>query len=119
MNNCIEARRGMGIEGLLAGMTPTLPEERRVLPTNSLFQELREQYERLREECGSFYLPQSVNLVYYEVRSVLTPTKINLFLQSTITSEHKRNYASFTGLFISRLIQNSYNAGNNNFVLVP
>ena len=115
MNNLIEAKHGTGIEAIIAGMTPTRPDERKIPATNSPFPELREQYERLREKHGSLYLPQIVNLVHNEVRSVLTPTEINIFLQSTVTSEHRDNYADFTGIFISRLIQNSYDDGNNNF----
>ena len=52
-----------------------------------------------------------------KIQEVLLPPNINLFLQQTREYEDHPNYQSFTGLFISQLIQNSYNAGNNNFEL--
>ncbi len=48
---------------------------------------------------------------------LLTPDKIDDFLQQTILYENHKKYEENTGAFISQLIQTSYNAGNNNFEL--
>ena len=50
------------------------------------------------------------------IHDVLLPSDINLFLQQTREYEDHTNY-NYTGHFISQLIQNSYNAGNNGFEL--
>ena len=51
------------------------------------------------------------------VHDVLLPSNINLFLQQTREYEHHPKYQIHTGYFISQLIQNSYNAENNDFEL--
>ncbi len=51
------------------------------------------------------------------VRESLTPEQINQFLQCTIAYENHPNYSTNTGDFVSRLIQNSFDAGNNGFHL--
>ena len=48
------------------------------------------------------------------VQEILLPCDINTFLQTTRYCEEHTDY-SFTGFFISQLIKNSYNAGNNDF----
>lgn len=48
---------------------------------------------------------------------ILTPEEINLFLQATVVHEEHPSYVIITSLFISKLIQNSYNDGYNDFVL--
>lgn len=47
--------------------------------------------------------------------SVLTPDELNEFVTLTETFEGLRDYHSKTGLFISDLMQKSYNSFNNNF----
>ena len=51
------------------------------------------------------------------VQTVLLPSHINVFLQQTREYENHKNYGWNTGHFISQLIQNSYNTGNNDFEL--
>ena len=54
------------------------------------------------------------------IDEVLQPQEINQFLQGTIvydTSRHDDGNAVMTGCFITRLIQNSYNAGYNGFMI--
>ena len=50
------------------------------------------------------------------VPEIVLPCDINIFLQQTREYEDHANYLS-TGFFVSQLIQNSYDAGNNNFEL--
>ncbi|MFH1637493.1 MAG: hypothetical protein ABIB71_03650 [Candidatus Woesearchaeota archaeon] len=52
-----------------------------------------------------------------EVKDILTPEQINSFLQATIRYDDYKHYRCNTGHFITRLIQNSHNAGNNKFIL--
>ena len=42
------------------------------------------------------------------LQTVLLPSHINLFLQSTLSYEDHQNYQMYTGFFISKFIQNSY-----------
>ena len=51
------------------------------------------------------------------VQKVLSPCDINIFLQQTREYENHKNYRQNTGLFVTRLIQNSCKAGNNDFEL--
>ncbi|MFH1637431.1 MAG: hypothetical protein ABIB71_03330 [Candidatus Woesearchaeota archaeon] len=51
------------------------------------------------------------------VRSSLTPDQINSFLQTTTPYDNHKNYCDRTGRFITRLIQNSHDTGNNLFKL--
>ncbi|MFH1637421.1 MAG: hypothetical protein ABIB71_03280, partial [Candidatus Woesearchaeota archaeon] len=48
---------------------------------------------------------------------VLKPEEINAFLQYTTIFEEYRHYRKNTGPTISKLIQNSYDSGHNNFVI--
>lgn len=48
---------------------------------------------------------------------VLSPEQINLFLQQTIPYENDIYYPTTTGLFLTKLMQDSYDAGNNRFCL--
>src|SRR3989344_1337836 len=51
------------------------------------------------------------------IDDILAPSDINTFLQTTITCQQHQNYNWRTGMFISQLIQKSYDAGNNGFEL--
>ena len=46
---------------------------------------------------------------------ILSPDKISTFAKITVCYENHENFRINTGLFISALIQNSYDSGNNNF----
>ncbi|MFH1637758.1 MAG: hypothetical protein ABIB71_05020 [Candidatus Woesearchaeota archaeon] len=52
-----------------------------------------------------------------EIMGVLGPERINVFLQATVKYEQHENYSGNTGLFITQLIQNSHDSGNNKFTL--
>ena len=75
--------------------------------------------EGVLESYGSSLKIDEFHLGYHleSIDQILTPEKINAFLQTTKIFENDKNYQSYTGKFISKLIQNSYNAGNNNFKL--
>ncbi|MFH1637760.1 MAG: hypothetical protein ABIB71_05030 [Candidatus Woesearchaeota archaeon] len=77
------------------------------------FEELIRKYEEILTIAGFARHEKVVS----KITSVLMPEQINNFLQATINYEKHKNYNSNTGLFITKLIQNSHNAGNNNFTL--
>jgi len=74
-------------------------------------------FEGLEEVLKQYEDVLDNNLNLDEVKAILTPEQINTFLQATIPYEAHKNYAENTGYFITKLIQNSYDAGNNGFKL--
>ncbi|MFH1637430.1 MAG: hypothetical protein ABIB71_03325 [Candidatus Woesearchaeota archaeon] len=74
------------------------------------FEELIRKYEGIIAEEWHNVEEEAIN-------SILTPGQINSFLQATMRYEDHKNYSENTGFFITRLIQNSHNAGNNKFTL--
>ena len=108
-----EIKKGKGIEDLFKGFIPVKPEElKEIEVAEGRFQGLMGEYERFLDmECGD--LDNRLN----KITDILTPTDINLFLQTTIRHEQHKNYDWATGHFISELIQNSYDAGHNDFTL--
>ena len=77
------------------------------------FAELRKKYEEFLILTGTEWKEWLGN----HVPEVVLPCDISLFLQSTHDYENHTNYQKHTGLFISQLIKNSYNAGNSDFEL--
>ena len=51
------------------------------------------------------------------VDEILPPEEINIFLQQTVNFDRYQHYQNAVGFFTSKLIQNSYNAGNNEFTI--
>ncbi|MFH1637423.1 MAG: hypothetical protein ABIB71_03290 [Candidatus Woesearchaeota archaeon] len=79
-----------------------------------------EGHEGLVRQYEEILTNESLSAAYLARRSVkaeLTPEQINSFLQSTIRYEDHKNYSQYTGLFITGLIQNSYDAGHKKFKL--
>ncbi|HLD00252.1 MAG TPA: hypothetical protein VJC39_00740 [Candidatus Nanoarchaeia archaeon] len=99
-----------GFEGLLKEHEVGKVEvERKVDTGQSDYGELMRKYEEVLEAKD-----------YSEIKTIddiLAPSDINAFLQVTIKYEQHQNYDWRTGKFISQLIQKSYDAGNNGFVL--
>ncbi|MFH1638029.1 MAG: hypothetical protein ABIB71_06395 [Candidatus Woesearchaeota archaeon] len=78
------------------------------------FEELIGKYEKI---LAITRFDDNFSKVIAEIGIVLTPEQINSFLQATIRCERHKNYQWTTGFFITRLMQNSHNAGNNKFTL--
>ncbi|MFH1638034.1 MAG: hypothetical protein ABIB71_06420 [Candidatus Woesearchaeota archaeon] len=74
------------------------------------FGELLRQYEDLLKEELAYIEEEAIN-------SILSPEQINSFLQATIRYEDYKHFGWNTGMFITQLIQNSHEAGNNRFTL--
>ena len=118
----VEIKRS-GIKDVVDNYTPNALDETRILqtPGEHPIAQLLKKYEAFLDI--DFYSNGSKMYQFVQGRHsidyILAPTGINAFLQATIQYETYPRYADNTGLFISRLIQNSYNAGNNDFYLKP
>ncbi|MFH1637498.1 MAG: hypothetical protein ABIB71_03675 [Candidatus Woesearchaeota archaeon] len=75
-------------------------------------EELIKQYEKILATNNSDGIMKEL---LPQVTTVLKPEQINSFLQATVRYEDNKKYEEYTGLFITRLIQNSPDAGNNKF----
>lgn len=86
-----------------------------VVVGKSKFGNLLERYEKFLNLSGKYY-----NVIHRGagwISEELTPDEINQFLQTTVAYENHENYVDRTGIFISRVICDSSNAGNNDFIL--
>ena len=112
----VEIKKGKGIEGLFEGFAVGKPEEEKPIEVvEGVFQELMGEYERFLEtECDSW---NDFQVELNKITETVTPADITAFLQTTIKHEQHNEYCWRTGLFISKLMQNSYEAGHNDFIL--
>ncbi|MBI4453656.1 hypothetical protein HY636_03355 [Candidatus Woesearchaeota archaeon] len=110
-----------GLDDLIRRHTAQKPEKRREIKvsrnrSNKLKSLLRtyEQYLTIEGVPQLEFVRKNL-----ENKMVLTPLEINAFLQMTLESEgREKDYMiEGAGMFISTLIQNSYNARHNHFVL--
>ncbi|MBI4453216.1 hypothetical protein HY636_01080 [Candidatus Woesearchaeota archaeon] len=111
-----------GLDDLIRGYTARRPDERKEIEVvgEHKFGEVLRKYERCLEMNAEYKLEDPAKAYDYikeNVKEVLTPADINAFLQATIIYEDNKWYSRRTGEFISQLIQNSYEAGYNNFIL--
>ncbi|MFH1638131.1 MAG: hypothetical protein ABIB71_06920 [Candidatus Woesearchaeota archaeon] len=77
------------------------------------YEELMKQYEKLLTRSPWDYVLNACS----RITAILTPQQINSFLQATMIYENHNNFSANTGFLITRLIQNSHDAGNNKFTL--
>ncbi|MFH1638026.1 MAG: hypothetical protein ABIB71_06380 [Candidatus Woesearchaeota archaeon] len=82
------------------------------------FEELVKQYERILAigENGFICISELLG-AFSQIMSVLQSEQINSFLQATKRYEDREEYSNYTGRFITKLIENSHDAGNNKFTL--
>ncbi len=105
--------RRKGIDDLVSGYSSKKVEEE------------NEQY--IRENPSSFLslLKDTINcrgtrkvmLALREVDEIFSPDKIDSFLQLPMSHPDKTWYRYCKGLLVSRLVQNSYDSGRNDFIL--
>jgi len=105
----VEIRRGKGIEGLVRS---SQVEDAKEIEASPVLTEVYERYVKILDENISIACVPAETLT-----DILTPEQINAFLQTTIIHENHQIYSGTTGLFISKLIQNSYDHGHNGFTL--
>jgi len=108
-NVITEIRRGMGIEGLVRASQ--VEEVRQIITESGIVKETDNCYKKILDEKSIFILGLA------PITQILTPEQINLVLQTTSKYEEHQKYENSIGMFISELIQNSYNQGYNNFTL--
>lgn len=84
-----------------------------VVGENQCFEDLLKKF----DDCINYDLGSDLYLMECPLEDVLTPEEINQFLQMTIIYENARDYERASGQFITKLIQNSYDEGFNNFEL--
>ncbi len=106
-----QIQKPKGIEELLAGYKPAKAEEEKKIDVADAidFAELLKRYGQWTKDY-SYEQPKCIN-------DVLTPEQINALLQATVKYENIKEYQGKIGLLITKLIQNSYEAGHNNFKL--
>ena len=115
MPTTAEIKKGKGIDDLFRGFDAEKPEEEKPIEVVGAdrFKALTAAYERLLEVET---IPEADEEME-KMTLVLTPNDINAFLQTIFRYEQNIKYSWRTGELISKLIQNSYNAGYNDFNL--
>ncbi|MFH1638127.1 MAG: hypothetical protein ABIB71_06900 [Candidatus Woesearchaeota archaeon] len=83
------------------------------------FEELIKEYEKaFASKVTTWnYILDEHNISSIKTKAILSPEQIQNFLQATRKYEEHKRYSPNTGLFITRLIQNSHDAGDNLFKL--
>ncbi|MBI2669407.1 hypothetical protein HYX14_06210 [Candidatus Woesearchaeota archaeon] len=108
-------RRGGGLDDVVRGMKPQKPEEVKPIETvgEHPFSALLEKYKAFLDDrtYGDHHKKNA------DLTDILNPEHINAFLQSTVIHENHEKYKERTGLFLNSLLQNSYDAGHNDFQL--
>jgi hypothetical protein len=123
-----EVKKGKrNIEDVIGSHTPQAAEsESRIEVVDDVFKELFMTYEKLLGKLMTHVYVNKDDFIHdpeygpYDIepiRAVLTPAQINTFLQATRPYEDGEHYAMTTGFVVSRLIQQSFRAKNNDFFL--
>ncbi len=113
----LEVKRKKGIDHLVSGYSPgKVEEEKENTIEGSLgLSELQTKYCLLMGSLRGEDFVQGKTMPH--INEELSSSMINAFLLFTTKYEYHRNYESFTGEFVARLLQNSFKAGYNNFSL--
>ena len=108
-----------GLDDLIRRQTARKPEDRKAIEVigERKFGELWVKYERALNSVDSLKVDIIEYYVDRAIDDVLTPSQIEEFFRLTIAYENNKHYQKCTKLIINELIQNSYNADNNGFVL--
>ncbi|MBT6774162.1 hypothetical protein HOA91_02225 [Candidatus Woesearchaeota archaeon] len=113
-------KKGPSLETMLEGHTAHVDSSRAVeVVGGNKFKVLFDQYQEFLEidfnSTGFNY--QARYITFAQVKTVLSPKEINAFLKTTIINEDHSYYCRNTSLFLSGLIQASFNDGNEFFDL--
>lgn len=107
-----------GIEKLVGGYTSgRLEVERNLQVVGREFIGLLEKYVHVLDQVPHLDDGDITKIIGRMITDVLLPAEINDFLQATGIAKEKTKYAWYTGNFITQLIKNSYQQGNNDFHL--
>ncbi len=115
----VVVKKTKAINDLVSGYSPQkVEDEKKVISVGeNRFVQLMEQYEIFRATevgidallSGNYVLGESS----YGPETSLTPAEIAGFLQAVESNDNEPSFMK--GLFVGRLVQNSYNDGHNNF----
>ncbi|MBI4453218.1 hypothetical protein HY636_01090 [Candidatus Woesearchaeota archaeon] len=111
-----------GLDDLIRRHTAQGPDERKDIQTagERKFESILKKYEQALKMEATIECDFPMLYIYNEVDDVLTPKEIEEFFKLIIAYEDYENYKNYqkcTTSIINLLIQISYNAGNNGFVL--
>jgi hypothetical protein len=113
----MKERKG-GIDDLVTSYAAQPIDEVGVVQLDdSVFETLLEQYQVFVDDNNVKYSTDELIGKLKPITEILTPDEINRFLQCSVTYEQYRYYAVTISFFITKLIQNSHDAGHNEFVL--
>ena len=125
----LQVKKGRGLDDLIRGYTiGKLDESKKVSVTGSgLLIHLLQTYQKFLNNnnlpclhtslmAETYSIEKMIDYFKYDVKgTVLKPPEISAFLQMTITYEDHGWYRGLTGIFVSVLMQQSYDAGYNQF----
>ena len=109
-----------GIDSLVSGYTPGKVEEKKEMTVRgeNNFHQLYGSFEEfISGPCSLFADQLSDELNRSLSYQILSPSEINTFLSGMIQFENLPFYKMHAAFFISKLIQDSYEAGNNDFTI--
>ena len=113
-----------GLDDLIRRHTTRKPDEKKEIQTDGKYKfiELIKKYEafleaKITSNMGGNGRLESDFRIIWKLDDILTPNEINAFLQLTMCYEEHKQYSLNTGIFLTKLIENSYNNGNNQFRL--
>ena len=109
----VEVRKSKGIDTLVSGYSPQKVEEEKRTSTegNSKLADLMRRFEDFLHEWYP-HRPESIL-----PKEVLLPATLSVFSSMITKYENNPFYENDSGRFLNSLIQNSYDAGYNNFQL--
>ncbi|MBI4980397.1 hypothetical protein HZC30_02445 [Candidatus Woesearchaeota archaeon] len=122
----VAMKKGTGIDDLVRDYVPERVEEKpkAISPVGDRLTPLYQKYRQVLElvEPKYDYYPPLSRKRYLDaelsfVTEVLTPAEVDGFFQSVALFEDRESYPNIIISFLSKLIQNSYHAGYNNFSL--
>ncbi len=105
----VRIKKESGIEDLVKGFEKKELEQEKKIIEGGNVAELLQSYSSILYPFPPVRLPPSIK--------PYTPNEINTFLQATLSFEHLSHYPSFTGQYLTTLIQQNFYLGINNFTI--
>tara|TARA_Y100000310_G_scaffold281791_1_gene302537 strand:- start:4168 stop:4926 length:759 start_codon:yes stop_codon:yes gene_type:complete len=111
-----EVKKDIGLEEKLLSRDGSMDDVKNLISSNSKFEELLKFYEDFLSVCKGDVEEMDI-LQGPTTDIVLSPKNILAFLNATISFSSYSNYMKVTGKVITNLLQNSFDAGYNDFLL--
>ena len=115
----VTIKKKKGIDNLVSGYSPSKVEEEIVLESSSFREEHEELFLNYHTDLETRHSPHYCrrHSPFNHIKDVLLPEEINIFLLSTVPYEKYDSYSRTTGWMVSKLIQNSFDVGYDDFSL--